>query len=102
MVKKINLLEKKNKKIVKNQSLYIEEFLQKIMGIEIEDIQNFITINSMKNNLFNRIFRKKKLQRIRDLENFLEAYNRMKMNVIIMIDKDNIHTTKKKTKTKKK
>jgi len=102
MVKKINLLEKKNGKIVKNQSLDIEEFLQKIMGIEIEDIQNFITINSMKINLFNRIFRKKKLQRIRDLENFLEAYNRMKMNVIRMIDEDNIHTTKKKTKTKKK
>jgi hypothetical protein len=94
--RRVQLVERTNGKITKNQSLDVEEFIEKILIVKKKELDNIISHHDLKDNWFNRMFNKKTLEIVNLSKSLRETFNLISLRINHMIEHDNTHTTKKR------
>jgi hypothetical protein len=94
--RRVQLVERTNGKITKNQSIEINDFIESILLVKKKELNNIITHYDLKDNWYNRIFKKKTLEIVNMTKSLRETFNLISLRINHMIEHDNIHTTKKR------
>ncbi len=82
----VQLVEKKNGRIVKNQSLTVEEFLLKTF--DPSDIEEGKELQTVSSGFFSRMFSFGKLENFIEINTIYMLYTDMKYNINSLINKD--------------